>query len=75
MEERRDANKAITDAQAAQADAKLAQVEASLARQCTEELEAQLDGLRSHMDKAETSTRAEVERTHAQLVDAYQVNG
>jgi seryl-tRNA synthetase len=33
-EERRDANKVITDAQAAQADAKLARVEASLARQC-----------------------------------------
>jgi hypothetical protein len=73
--ERRDANKAIADAQAAQADAKLAWVEASLARKCTEELEAQLGGLRSRVDKAETSTRVEVERTHAQLVDAYRELG
>jgi hypothetical protein len=39
-EERREANKAITDTQAAQADAKLARAEASLARQRTEELGA-----------------------------------
>jgi hypothetical protein len=35
----------------------------------------QLSGLRSRVDKAETSTRVEVERTHAQLVDAYQELG
>jgi hypothetical protein len=62
-EERRDVNKAIADAQAAQADAKLAWVEASLACQ------------RNHVDKAETSTHVEVERTHAQLVDAYRELG
>jgi chromosome segregation ATPase len=70
-EERRDANKAIADAQAAQADAKLARAETSLARQHAEELEARLGDLHNRMDKAEVSTRAEVERTHAQLVDAY----
>jgi hypothetical protein len=43
--------------------------------QRTEELEAQLGGLRSRVDKAETSTRVEVERTHAQLVDAYRELG
>jgi hypothetical protein len=64
-EERRDANKAIADAQAAQADAKLARAEASLARQRAEELEARLGGLRSRVDKAETLTCVEVERTHA----------
>jgi hypothetical protein len=71
VEERREANKAIADAQAAQAEAKLAWVEGSLARQLAEELQARLDALRSRVDKAETSTRAEVERTHAQFVDAY----
>jgi hypothetical protein len=71
VEERRDANKAIADAQAAQAEAKLARAVASLARQRVEELEARLNGLCNHVDKTEASTRAEVERTHAQLVDAY----
>jgi hypothetical protein len=46
-------------------------VEASLARQRAEELEARLNGLHNRMDKIEASTHAEVERTHAQLVDAY----
>jgi hypothetical protein len=75
VEERRDANKAITDAQAAQADAKLARAEASLARQRAEELEARLGSLRNRVDKAEASTRAEVERTHVQLMDAYRELG
>jgi hypothetical protein len=75
VEERRDANKAIADSQAAQADAKLAQAEASLARQRAEELEARLGSLRNRVDKAEASTRAEVERTHAHLVDAYRELG
>ena len=75
VEERRDANKAIADAQAAQAEAKLARAEASLARQHAEELEARLGSLRNRVDKAEASTRAEVERTHAQLVDAYRELG
>jgi hypothetical protein len=75
VEERRDANKTIADAQAAQAEAKLARAEASLARQRDEELEARLNSLRNRVDKAEASTRAEVERTHAQFVDAYRELG
>jgi hypothetical protein len=75
VEERRDANKAIADAQAAQAEAKLARAEASLARQRAEELEAWLGSLHNRVDKTEASTRAEVERTHAQLVDAYRKLG
>jgi predicted RNase H-like nuclease (RuvC/YqgF family) len=74
-EERREANKAITDAQAAQAEAKVARVEGSLAHQRAEELEARFNALRSHVDKAESSTRAEFERTHAQFVDAYRELG
>jgi hypothetical protein len=70
-EERREANKAIADAHAAQAEAKVARVEGSLARQRAEELEARFNALRSRVDKVESSMRAEVERTHAQFVDAY----
>jgi hypothetical protein len=44
-------------------------------RQSAEELEARLNGLRNRVDKAEASTRAEVERTHAQFVNAYQELG
>jgi hypothetical protein len=73
--ERREANKAIADAQAAQTEAKLAWAEGSLARQLAEELEVRLDALRSRVDKAEASMRAEVERTHAQFVDAYRELG
>jgi hypothetical protein len=75
VEERREANKAIADAQAAQVDAKLARAEKSLACQRTEDLEARLDSLRNHVDKAEASTRVEVERTHSQFMDAYQELG
>jgi hypothetical protein len=71
-EERREANKSIGDAQAAQAEAKVARVEGSLARQGAEELEARFNALCSRMDKAESSTRVEVERTH---VDAYREVG
>jgi hypothetical protein len=74
-EERREANKAIADAQAAQAEAKVARVKGSLARQRAEELEARLNALLNRVDKAEASTRAEVERTHAQFVDAYRELG
>jgi chromosome segregation ATPase len=70
-EERREANKAIADAQDAQAEAKVARAEGSLARQRAEELEARFNALRGRVDKAESSTRAEVEWTHAQFVDAY----
>ena len=75
MEDRRDANKAIADAQAAQAEAKLARAESSLTRQRAEELEARLNSLCNRVDKTEASTRVEVERTHAQLVDAYRELG
>jgi hypothetical protein len=75
VEERREVNKAIVDAQAAQAEAKVARAEGSIARQRAEELEARLNALRNCVDKAEASTRAEVERTHAQFVDAYRELG
>jgi hypothetical protein len=75
VEERREANKAIADAQAAQAEAKVARAEGSLARQRAEELEARFNALRGRMDKAESSTHAEVERTHTQFVDAYRELG
>jgi hypothetical protein len=75
VEERREANKAIADAQAAQADANLARAEGSLACQRAEELEARFNSQRNRMDKAEASTRVEVERTHAQFVDAYRELG
>jgi hypothetical protein len=75
VEERREANKAIADAQATQDEAKVARAKGSLARQRAEELEARLNALRNRVDKAETSTRTEVERTHAQFVDAYRELG
>jgi hypothetical protein len=74
-EERREVNKAIADAQVAQAEAKVAWAEGSLARQRAEELEARFNALRSSVDKAEASTRVEVERMHAQFVDAYRKLG
>jgi hypothetical protein len=70
-EERREANQAIAEAQVARAEAKVARAENSLASQRVEELEARFNALRSRVDKAEASTRSEVERTHAQFVDAY----
>jgi hypothetical protein len=73
--ERREANKAIADAQAAQAEAKAARAEGSLACQRAEELEARFNALCSRVDKAKTSTRVEVERTHAQFVDTYRELG
>jgi hypothetical protein len=71
VEERREANQAIAEAQAARAEAKVVRAENSLASQRAEELKARFNALRSHVDKAEASTRSEVERTHAQFVDAY----
>jgi hypothetical protein len=50
-------------------------VEASLACQRAEELEARLNSLHNRVDKTKASTRAKVERTHAQLVDAYRELG
>ena len=49
----------------------MARAKSRLASQRAEELKARFSTLRSHMDKAEASTRSEVERTHAQFVDAY----
>jgi hypothetical protein len=71
VEERREAKQAIAEAQAAQAEAKLARAEGSLASQCAEEWEARFNALRGRVEKAEASTRSEVERTRAQLVDSY----
>jgi hypothetical protein len=71
VEERREANQAIAEAQAAQAEAKVARAEGSLTSQRAEELEARFNALRDRMDKAEASTRSEVERTHAQFVGSY----
>jgi hypothetical protein len=75
VEERREVNKAIADAQATQAEAKVARAKGSLACQCAEELEARQNALRNRVDKVEASTRTEVERTHAQFVDAYRELG
>jgi hypothetical protein len=74
-EERRDTNRACAEAQVAQAEAKLAQAEAILARQHAEEMETRLGSLRDLLDKMEASTRAEVERTHTQLVNVYRELG
>ena len=73
--ERKDANRACAEAQDAQAEAKLARAEASLSCQHAEEVETRFCGLRDRLDKAEASTRAEVDRTHAQLVDEYRELG
>jgi hypothetical protein len=70
-EERREANQAIAEEQPARVEAKVAWAENSLASQRAEEWEARFNALRSRVDKAEASARSEVERTHAQLVDAY----
>jgi FtsZ-binding cell division protein ZapB len=65
VEERREANQAIAEAQAAQAKAKLARAEGSLASQRAEEWEVRFNALRGRVDKADASTRSEVERTRA----------
>jgi hypothetical protein len=69
--ERREANQVVAEAQATQAEAKVALAKGSLASQLAEEWEARFNTLRSRVDKAETSVRSEVVRTHAQLVEAY----
>jgi hypothetical protein len=74
-EERREANQAIAEAQAVRAEAKVAWAGSSLASQRAEELEARFNALCSRVDKAEASTRSEVERTHAQFVDVYRELG
>jgi hypothetical protein len=57
------------------AEAKVARAESSLASQCAEELEVRFNALRSCVDKAEASTRSEVERTHSQFMDVYRELG
>jgi chromosome segregation ATPase len=62
VEERKEANQAIAEAQA---EAKVARAKGSLASQRAEEWEARFNALRGRVDKAEASTRSEVERTLA----------
>jgi hypothetical protein len=66
VEERREANQAIAEAQTTQAEAKVAWAEGSLASQRAEEWEVRFNALHGRVDKAEASTRSEVERTLAQ---------
>jgi DNA repair exonuclease SbcCD ATPase subunit len=73
--EKKDADRAYAEAQAAHVEAKLARAEANLARQHAEEAETSHSSLRGCLDKAEASTRIEVDRTHAQLADAYRQLG
>jgi hypothetical protein len=75
VEKRREANQAIAKAQAAQAEAKLAREEGSLASQRAEEWEVRFNALQARMERAEASTRSEVERTRKQLVDSYRELG
>jgi hypothetical protein len=72
VEERREANQAIAKEQA---EAKLALVEGSLASQRAEEWEVRFNALQARMERAEASTRSEVERTRKQLVDSYRELG
>jgi hypothetical protein len=75
VEERREANQALAKAQAAQAEANLARVEGSLASQRAEEWEARFNTLQARMERAEASTRSEVEWTRKQLMDSYRELG
>jgi hypothetical protein len=72
VEERREANQAIAKAQV---EAKLARVEGSLASQRAEEWGVRFNALHGRMERAEASTRSEVERTNTQLVDSYRELG
>jgi hypothetical protein len=71
--EKEDADKACAEAQAVRADAKLARAKASLALQRA--AEANHRSLRGYLDKAEASTRTEVDRARVLLVDAYRQLG
>jgi hypothetical protein len=53
----------------------VARAKGSLAHQRVEELEERFNALHGRVDKVESSTRAEIERTHAQFVDAYRELG
>jgi hypothetical protein len=72
VEERREANQAIAKAQA---EAKLARAEVSLVSQRAEEWEVRFNALHARKERAEASTRSEVERTRKQLVDSYRELG
>jgi hypothetical protein len=71
VEKRREANQALAKAQSAPAEANVARVEGSLARQHAEEWEERFNALQARMERAEASTRSEVERTRKQLMDSY----
>jgi chromosome segregation ATPase len=71
VEERREANEALSMAQAAQAEANVARVEGSLARERVEQLEERLTALQSRVERAEAATRTKAERTRKQLMDSY----
>jgi hypothetical protein len=71
--EKEDANRACAEAQGARAEAKLARAEANLANQRA--AEADHSSMRGCLDRAEASTRTEVDRAHALLVDAYRQLG
>jgi FtsZ-binding cell division protein ZapB len=75
VEERREANQTISEAQDAQAEDKVARAEGSLASQRAEEWAARFNALRGRVDKAEASTRSEVEQMLTQLVDSYRELG
>jgi chromosome segregation ATPase len=64
-----DADRACAEAQATRAKAKLTRAEANLALQRVAEAEANHRSLRGYLDKAEVSTRTEVDRARALLVD------
>ena len=53
----------------------MARVEGSLASQRAEEWETRFNALQARMERAEASTRSEVERTRKQLMDSYRELG
>jgi hypothetical protein len=71
--EKEDADKACVEAQATRADAKLARAEANLALQRA--AEASHRSIHGYLEKAEASTRTEVDRARALLVDVYRQLG
>jgi hypothetical protein len=73
--EKEDANKAYMEAQATRAEAKLARSKANLAIQLVAKAETNHSSSRGCLDRAEASTRTEVDRAHPLLVDAYRQLG
>jgi hypothetical protein len=73
--EKEDADRACAEAQAVRAKAKLTRAEANLVLQRAAEAEASHRSLHDYLDKAEASTRTEVDQAHALLVDAYRQLG